>query len=1065
MRNRILPALLCSLLLSTLPAAAANVPALTGLSASASYAKVGNLKPGNTVTLEAWVCPAGWREYSGREKHGLNFIVKGLLGSHWDFIFALQENGILCIGNTYGYIGVHNKRVPASKWTHVAVTVNNNTGDIRFYINGAYVGNGSGWQGRNPARKGFISYTSNELDLGGFNQRGWGYNNDNFRGAIADVRIWNVVRSAQQIAANYKKQLSGKESGLMAYWTFADKYDKTGHGWNLTLGGDAKCSARKGPSLDTSAGPSGGSGSSSGGSGSSSGGSSSPTPTPAKPTVVSAAMKAVDPYCNSIGSNVTLSASGSSSSGTLAAAPFKISSLDGKFSTTLPAKDLANTSTNFTATLSWTPERSGVYSASVTVSNAALKKSATSKAVTFGVSGPFLGAPVPIGDRIHAENFNVGPQDVEYKDTTSKNASGLYRPGECVDIAMGPSTPVLTNTVAGEWLRYDVAFPGTANDSATGGGDGDENPPASGDGDVVENTPASRAVSGNDGTTDAQSQRYLLTVRLSANGSGGAFSIKPEGPNVSNASAVSVSVPNTGSWTTFKTLEKAVSLPADFSAIRLIMDKNGSSGQVACFDWFSLENFAFELPDDSTRKFDKSAFHDKQFSFNATGSWTAKTSSSWITIRTASGSGNGTIIYNIAANKGPDREGKITISCAGETKDYVIQQKGSGPASLSLTSEARELPASAATWKQCDVKANVSWTAKSDQSWLKLRTTGATGSSRLFFDVAANTGTNERTAKITISSGDVSSNVTYTVTQQGGTPSKSYLYLVSSNRTFSAAAATWKQCDVKATVTWTAKADVGWIKVRTAKAKGSSRLFFDVAANKGGPRTGHITISGSGLKATFTVTQKGLLSLPVAARTFPAGAAKWKEFSVSCAGKVDWTVSKSKKCDWIKLRTKSGKNSGTVAFDITANTGSEFRVGHIYVTTKNQTLTYTITQKGKSKALARANVVYPVVEASDGSDAIAIVDGDFATSWSPADENGAVLVLTLDPDIPVPGENLCLWGDLPDETRIFGATEDGDWVLVGEDAPGTAYTAFRIDIPPTYGLPALSEVTFAPLPD
>lgn len=1031
MTNRTLFALLCALLVSVLPTAAANlVPALTGLSASASYAKVGNLKPGNTVTLEAWVYPTGWREYSGREKHGLNFIVKGLLGSHWDFIFALQENGILCVGNTYGYIGVHNKRVPASKWTHVAVTINNNTGDIRFYINGAYVGNGSGWQGRNPARKGFISYTGNELDLGGFNQRGWGYNNDNFRGSIADVRIWNVVRSAQQIAANYNKQLSGKESGLMAYWTFSDKYDKTGHGWNLTLGGDAKCSARKGPSLDTSAGPSGGA---------PSGGSSSGS-TPAKPAVVSATMKPVDPYYNSIGSNITLSAVGSSSSGTISSATFKIASLDGQISTTLPAETIENNSTNFTASLSWTPQRSGVYAVSVTVSNATLKLSKTSKSVTFGVSGPFLGAPVSIYDRIHAENFNVGLHGVAYSDSTAKNASGLYRPDERVDIAMGPSTPVLTNTVAGEWLRYDVSVP-----------DKDGNP-----------APTSRNASDGIRSVAVQSNCFLLTVRLAANGYKGSFSIRPDGASDPDWPEFFVHVPNTGSWKTFTNVEKAVWLPAKFSAIRLNMATNGSAGQVACIDWFSLKDFVFELQA-SSREFTKDAAKSKQFSFEAPGSWSVKADAPWITLRTTSGSGDGTIVYDIAANTLADRTGTITVSCAGVSKVYTITQKGSGPAFLDLPAEARELPSTAATWKQCDVKANVAWTAKSNVSWLKLRTTGATGSSRIFFDIAANTTTSERTGTITISSSDISSNLTYTVTQQGGAPSKSYLYLVASNRNFSASAATWKQCDVKASVTWTAKSDVTWIKLLTKGAKGSSRLFFDVAANKAGPRTGHITISGGGLKTTFTVTQQGLLSLPVAKRTFSASAAKWKEFSVSGSGNVAWTVSTS--CNWIKIRTKSGKNSAKVAFDISANSDGKYRVGHIYVKSKTQTLSFTITQQGRSKALARDNVVYPVVEASDGSDAIAIVDGDFATSWSPADENGAVLLLFLDPEAPIPGENLCLWGELPAETQLFGAIENDDWVLVGEDAPGTAYTDFRIDIPATYGIPSVSEVTFAPLDD
>ena len=790
MAHRSISAWLCAIVTAaaTLAASAAEpVAALTGLSASPSYAFVGNLKPGNAVTLEAWIYPTGFREYSGREKHGLNFMYKGRIGSHIDFVFALQENGILCLGNTYGYIGVHDKRVSASKWTHVAVTVNNNTGDIRFYINGAYVGNGSGWQGRNPGRKGFISYSGEELDIGGFNQRGWGYNNDNFKGQMADVRIWNVVRTDKQIAENYKKQLSGKEPGLMAYWTFADAKDKTGHGWNLQLRGDAKCSARKGPSIDPPAG-------------------------------IAAAMSAVNPFYAESGTPVALAAAGSSTTGTIAAANFKIASADGKVAKTLPADSLENKGTNFTASLSWTPERSGVYSASVVVTNAKIKSSFTSKAVWFAVRGPFLGAPVALPGTFQAENYNVGEDGVGFHDATAKNASGLYRPAERVDLAKGYSSYVITNAVAGEWLRYDVS------------------------------TAAPRAVA-------ASSNCFLFSARLAAKGSGGSFSVKPDGPDDPAWPAVSVGVPNTGSWTTFKTVEKAIWLPSAFSAVRIGMDKNGASGQVAVFDWFSLKDFVFELAADS-REFSKAAAASKQFALTANAAWTAKSDVSWLKIRTASGSGSGNVVYDVAANTEADRVGHITVACAGIAKVYTVTQKGSGPATLSLPAKERELPKAAATWKKFDVKANFSWSVKTDASWIKLRTKSGKRNAAVSYDVTANKSA-DRVGHITVSGSGLSE--TYTVTQKGSGPAK--LALPVTERTLGAAAATWKQFAVSGNVDWTVATDVSWIKLRTKSGKNSANIAFDVTANKSAQRVGHITVkSAQAPSVTYTVTQTGTAS-------------------------------------------------------------------------------------------------------------------------------------------------------------------------------------------------------------
>ena len=43
-----------------------------------------------------------------------------------------------------------------------------------------------------------------------------------YKGSIDEVRIWNVGRTADQIAANMRKELVGNEAGLVGYWNFND---------------------------------------------------------------------------------------------------------------------------------------------------------------------------------------------------------------------------------------------------------------------------------------------------------------------------------------------------------------------------------------------------------------------------------------------------------------------------------------------------------------------------------------------------------------------------------------------------------------------------------------------------------------------------------------------------------------------------------------------------------------------------------------------------------------------------------------------------------------------------
>ena len=64
------------------------------------------------------------------------------------------------------------------------------------------------------------------------------------------------------------------------------------------------------------------------------------------------------------------------------------------------------------------------------------------------------------------------------------------------------------------------------------------------------------------------------------------------------------------------------------------------------------------------------------FTVTTTASWTATADVSWITVRTASGTGNGTVSYTVSAC--PDttvyREGTITVKSGGNTARLTVQQ-------------------------------------------------------------------------------------------------------------------------------------------------------------------------------------------------------------------------------------------------------------------------------------------------------------------------------------------------------------------------------------------------------
>jgi hypothetical protein len=139
--------------------------------------------------------------------------------------------------------------------------------------------------------------------------------------------------------------------------------------------------------------------------------------------------------------------------------------------------------------------------------------------------------------------------------------------------------------------------------------------------------------------------------------------------------------------------------------------------------------------------------------------WTAVSNVPWITVTSgASGSGNGTVSFSVAANSGIERSGTITI--AGQT--FTVNQAGGCVYALSVTST--NVPATGGTGSVSVTSgAGCTWTAVSNVPWITI-TSGSNGSGNgtVSFSVAANSGAS-RSGTLTIAG------QTFTLTQAGTT--------------------------------------------------------------------------------------------------------------------------------------------------------------------------------------------------------------------------------------------------------------------------------------------------------
>ncbi|MGB3802622.1 MAG: LamG-like jellyroll fold domain-containing protein, partial [Sphingopyxis granuli] len=164
-----------------------------------------------TLTLEAWVRSAeavddgdgGIIIFGGDPYQTILF--KGSSTS-WD-----DGYGLLRIGDTVRfylndwYDAYIEAPIESERWVHVAATYDGAV--MRLYVDGLQVAE------RDFAEA--IRHSGAPLVIGGGPQAYYPWN-----GAIDEVRVWDVARSAAQIAAAAQAPLSGGESGLVGYWRF-----------------------------------------------------------------------------------------------------------------------------------------------------------------------------------------------------------------------------------------------------------------------------------------------------------------------------------------------------------------------------------------------------------------------------------------------------------------------------------------------------------------------------------------------------------------------------------------------------------------------------------------------------------------------------------------------------------------------------------------------------------------------------------------------------------------------------------------------------------------------------
>lgn len=185
------------------------------------WANVSRVSGMKQITMEALVYP-----------RTLDKLISTVMGIEGSFLIRIGDAGIpgnqIQFATSSGNFTSSKLQLQTNTWTHIAMTYDRSTGEIKFYLNGklAYETSGS------PS----INIVGNGSDRNFLIGKSYDDSRD-FDGYISEVRVWDVVRTPEEIAASIYA-VDATNSGLVAYWKFdegggANVADATGNGNTL----------------------------------------------------------------------------------------------------------------------------------------------------------------------------------------------------------------------------------------------------------------------------------------------------------------------------------------------------------------------------------------------------------------------------------------------------------------------------------------------------------------------------------------------------------------------------------------------------------------------------------------------------------------------------------------------------------------------------------------------------------------------------------------------------------------------------------------------------------------
>ena len=336
------------------------------------------------------------------------------------------------------------------------------------------------------------------------------------------------------------------------------------------------------------------------------------------------------------------------------------------------------------------------------------------------------------------------------------------------------------------------------------------------------------------------------------------------------------------------------------------------------------------------------------FSYKSIGDVSVKSDSDWIKYIETKAQEQHTAMFEVGANTGAARTGKVTFSCGGKSVVLTVEQDAFVEV-FSLSQQAVTVGSEGGT-VIVEVTSNLGYHVSTSVSWIHEVTTRATSKTTHTFAVDANTTVSQRAGAIVFCN-DKELCIPVQVTQEAG---ESTLTLSRSSASFDAAGGN-VTVDVTSNDSWTATSDANWCTLSGASGKNNGSITIKTSANPTvASRTAVVTVkcAGGSPSRTVEVTQGAGESTLTMSRSSASFDAAGGNVTVDVTSNDSWTATSD--ADWCFAEPEEGKGDGKLTIEVGANPSTSTRSAVVTVKCKsgNITKSFKLTQTGCAPELS-----------------------------------------------------------------------------------------------------------------